>query len=154
MNLPWLDGVNRSAQKRRIPSVLTQDEVAALFQFLGGEMALLAKLLSGTGMRLMEGLRLRVKDVDFDRHVIIVREAKGNKDRVVMLPQSLAAAETKGPCAVGTRPANRARRGADAACAGSEVSQPWASLGMVLGLPVANPVGGPGHGCGAPPPCV
>ncbi|OIQ71434.1 tyrosine recombinase XerD [mine drainage metagenome] len=53
-------------------------------------MALLAKLLHGTGMRLMEGLRLRVKDVDLDRHAIIVREAKGNKDRVVMLPQSLA----------------------------------------------------------------
>ena len=75
VNLPWLDGVNRPAQKRRIPSVLTQDEVAALFQFLGGEMALLAKLIDGTGMRLMERLRRRVKDVDFDRHVIIVREA-------------------------------------------------------------------------------
>ena len=55
-------------------------------------MALLARLLYGTGMQLMEGLRLRVKDVDFDRHVIIVREAKGNKDRVVMLPRSLAPA--------------------------------------------------------------
>ncbi len=92
VNLPWLDGVNRPAQKRRIPSVLTQDEGVALFQFLDGEMALLAKLLYGTGMRLMEGLRLRVKDVEFDHHVIIVREAKGNKDRVVMLPQSLAPA--------------------------------------------------------------
>jgi integrase len=47
---------------------------------------------TGTGMRLMEGLRLRVKDVDFDRHVIIVRGAKDNKDRVVMLPRSLAPA--------------------------------------------------------------
>lgn len=53
-------------------------------------MHLLAQLLYGTGMLLMEGLRLRIKDVDFDRHVIIVREAKGNKDRVVMLPRSLA----------------------------------------------------------------
>jgi integron integrase len=52
----------------------------------------LARLLYGTGMRLMEGIRLRVKDVDFDRHVIIVREAKGGKDRVVMLPRSLVAA--------------------------------------------------------------
>lgn len=92
VDLPWLDGVNRPAQKRRIPSVLTQDEVASLFQFLDGEMVLLAKLLYGTGMRLMEGLRLRIKDVDFDRHAIIVREAKGNKDRVVMLPKSLAPA--------------------------------------------------------------
>ncbi len=59
---------------------------------MDGETALLARLLYGTGMRLMEGMRLRVKDVEFDRHVIIVREAKGNKDRVVMLPRSLAPA--------------------------------------------------------------
>lgn len=92
VDLPWLNGVNRPAQKKRIPSVLTREEVGSLFQFLAGEMALLAKLLYGTGMRLMEGLRLRIKDVDFDRHVIIVREAKGGKDRVVMLPKSLASA--------------------------------------------------------------
>ncbi len=57
-----------------------------------GTTALLARLLYGTGMRLMEGVRLRVKDVDFDRSVVVVREAKGNKDRVVMLPRSLAPA--------------------------------------------------------------
>ena len=89
IDLPWLDDINRPAQKRRIPSVLTKEEVAALFQFLEPDMRLLAQLLYGTGMRLMEGLRLRVKDVDFDRHVLIVREAKGNKDRVVMLPRTL-----------------------------------------------------------------
>ena len=59
---------------------------------MDGITALLAKLLYGTGMRLMEGMRLRIKDVDFDRHVIVVREAKGGKDRVVMLPHSLAPA--------------------------------------------------------------
>jgi integron integrase len=90
VDLPWLDGVNRPTQKRRIPCVLTQEEVGLLFQFLNGDMRLLAQLLYGTGMRLMEGLRLRIKDVDFDRQVIIVREAKGNKDRVVMLPRLLA----------------------------------------------------------------
>lgn len=90
IDLPWLDGVNRPAQKRRIPSVLTKAEVSTLFQFLDHDMRLLAQLLYGTGMRLMEGLRLRIKDVDFDRHVVVVREAKGNKDRVVMLPRSLA----------------------------------------------------------------
>ena len=89
IDLPWLDDINRPAQKRRIPSVLTKEEVAALFQFLEPDMRVLAQLLYGTGMRLMEGLRLRVKDVDFDRHVLIVREAKGNKDRVVMLPRTL-----------------------------------------------------------------
>jgi integron integrase len=92
INLPWLDGLNRPAQKKRIPSVLTRQEVADLFQHLDGEVGLLARLLYGTGMRLMEGLRLRIKDVDFDRRVIIVRDGKGGKDRVVMLPQSLAGA--------------------------------------------------------------
>ncbi len=92
IDLPWLDGINRPTAKRRIPSVLTRDEVAGVLAQMEGIPALLARLLYGTGMRLMEGIRLRVKDVDFDRHVIIVREAKGNKDRVVMLPRSLAAA--------------------------------------------------------------
>jgi integron integrase len=92
VDLPWLNGLNRPAQKKRIPSVLTREEVATLLRFLDGEMALLAKLLYGTGMRLMEGLRLRIKDVNFDRQVIVVRDGKGGKDRVVMLPQSLAPA--------------------------------------------------------------
>ncbi|MDO9166151.1 MAG: integron integrase [Rhodoferax sp.] len=90
IDLPWMNSINRPASKRRIPSVLTQNEVASVFMFLEGELLLLARLLYGTGMRLMEGLRLRIKDVDFDRHVIVVREAKGNKDRVVMLPRTLA----------------------------------------------------------------
>jgi len=60
VDLPWLDSVSRPAQKRRIPSVLTKEEVAALFRFLDSDMRLLAQLLYGTGMRLMEGLRLRI----------------------------------------------------------------------------------------------
>ena len=72
--------------------MLTKTEVASLLGAMDGEVALFAKLLYGTGMRLMEGLRLRVKDVDFDRQVLVVREAKGNKDRVVMLPHSLESA--------------------------------------------------------------
>jgi len=91
-DLPWLTDINRPTQVRRIPSVLTKDEVANLLAAMDGVTALLARLLYGTGMRLMEGIRLRVKDVDFERHVIVVREAKGNKDRVVMLPRSLAPA--------------------------------------------------------------
>jgi site-specific recombinase XerD len=84
IELPWLNGINRPTQKRRIPSVLTKDEVARLLTQMQGETALIAQLLYGTGMRLMEGMRLRIKDVDFDRQVIIVRDAKGGKDRVVM----------------------------------------------------------------------
>jgi integron integrase len=92
IDLPWLDNLNRPSAPRRIPSVLTQPEVAAVLAALPADkVCLVARLLYGTGMRLMEGLRLRVKDVDFDRHVIVVRQAKGNKDRVVMLPRTLAA---------------------------------------------------------------
>jgi len=92
IDLPWLNNIGRPQQTKRIPSVLTKDEVAGLLAQMEGVTALLARLLYGTGMRLMEGMRLRIKDVDFERHVIIVREAKGAKDRVVMLPRSLAPA--------------------------------------------------------------
>lgn len=64
--------------------------MAALLSVLPTDMALPARLLNGTGTRLMEGLRLRVKDVDFDCGVVVVRQANGDKDRVVMLPRSLA----------------------------------------------------------------
>ena len=67
MDLPWLDGVQRPRTPKRIPSVLTVDEVAVLLSALPTDMALVARLLYGAGMRLMDGLRLRVKDVDFDR---------------------------------------------------------------------------------------
>jgi integron integrase len=90
VQLPWLENIRRPAYKRRIPTVLTPQEVTTVLALLDGQVGLLARLLYGTGMRLMEGLRLRIKDVDFDRHAIVVREAKGNKDRVVMLPRSLA----------------------------------------------------------------
>jgi integron integrase len=91
LDLPWMTNLQRPGYTKRIPTVLTRDEVAALLAALEGPIGLIAQLLYGTGMRLSEGLRLRIKDVDFDRHVIVVREAKGNKDRVVMLPRSLAA---------------------------------------------------------------
>ncbi len=63
IELPWLNGINRPTQKRRIPSVLTKDEVAGLLAQMEGDAALIARLLYGTGMRLMEGMRLRIKDV-------------------------------------------------------------------------------------------
>nr|WP_087497164.1 integron integrase [Curvibacter sp. AEP1-3] len=89
-DLPWLGEIGRLVPKRRIPSVLTVSEVQRLLAVLDGEVGLLPRLLYGSGMRLMERLSLRVKDVDFARHTIIVREGKGGKDRVVMLPRTLA----------------------------------------------------------------
>ncbi|MBC5767953.1 integron integrase [Ramlibacter albus] len=88
--LPWLENLQRPAYTRRIPTVLTSEEVRSLLDAMPQGTALIARLLYGTGMRLMEAMRLRIKDVDFDRHAIVVREAKGNKDRVVMLPKALA----------------------------------------------------------------
>ncbi|MBC5786371.1 integron integrase [Ramlibacter sp. USB13] len=89
LDLPWLQDLDRPRYARRLPSVLTHDEIALLLAALEGDLQLVARLLYGTGMRLLEALRLRVKDVEFERNAIIVREAKGNKDRVVMLPRSL-----------------------------------------------------------------
>jgi len=88
--LPWLDNVQQAKAPRRLPVVLTVAEVQAVLSRLAGTHALIARLLYGTGMRLMECLRLRVKDVDFARGEILVRDGKGFKDRVTMLPASVA----------------------------------------------------------------
>jgi integron integrase len=88
-DLPWLGEIGRPVPKKRIPSVLSAQEVERLLACMEGESGLLARLLYGTGMRLSEGLSLRVKDVEFSRGVIVVREGKGGKDRVVMLPRTL-----------------------------------------------------------------
>jgi integron integrase len=90
-DLPWLTDMGRPKRQLRLPVVLTHTEVARLLAALPAEHRLLGHLLYGTGMRLLEGLRLRVKDIDFTRRVIIVRDGKGGKDRVVMLPSALQA---------------------------------------------------------------
>ena len=89
VELPWLDEVVAAKVARRLPVVLTQVEVRKLLEAMSGTTGLIASLLYGTGMRLLEGLRLRVKDVEFSRREIIVREGKGNKDRVTVLPENL-----------------------------------------------------------------
>lgn len=91
MDLPWLQEIGRPRSPQRLPVVLTRAEVQRLLAAATGEHQLVFRLLYGTGMRKMEALRLRVKDVDFDRQLIIVREGKGNKDRVTMLPGTLLA---------------------------------------------------------------
>lgn len=92
IDLPWLNEIGRPKQRERVPVVLSRGEVSRLLAAMDGEAHDLARLLCGTGMRLMEALRLRVKDVDFDRSEITVREGKGGKDRRVMLPAMLAPA--------------------------------------------------------------
>ncbi|WP_324780993.1 integron integrase [Thiobacillus sedimenti] len=85
-DLPWLENVERAKAPRRLPVVLTHEEVQAALSRLAGTHWLVAALLYGAGLRIMEALRLRVKDVDFARGEILVREGKGFKDRVTMLP--------------------------------------------------------------------
>ena len=90
-DLPWLQEVVRAKRPARLPVVLTQTEVAAILERMQGMHGLMARLLYGTGMRLMEVVRLRVKDVDFERAEVLVRDGKGGKDRITMLPRKLAA---------------------------------------------------------------
>ncbi len=87
--LPWLDKVTQAKAPARLPVVLTVAEVQAVLKRLSGTHWLIASLLYGAGLRLMEAVRLRVKDVEFAQHEIIVREGKGAKDRVTMLPESV-----------------------------------------------------------------
>lgn len=89
--LPGLEDVVPAKTARRLPVVLTEREVRTLLQAMSGATGLVAALLYGTGMRLLEGLRLRVKDVEFERREILVRDGKGGKDRVTVLPENLTA---------------------------------------------------------------
>ncbi|RZJ01395.1 MAG: integron integrase [Rubrivivax sp.] len=89
LDLPWVASIDRPRVRRRLPVVLSRDEVAAVLNLMTGELGLVARLLYGTGMRINEALQLRVKDVDFAHQALIVRAGKGGKDRVLMLPQSL-----------------------------------------------------------------
>jgi integron integrase len=87
-DLPWISKVSRAKVPKHLPTVLTREEVRAVLGQLDGIYWLIASLLYGSGLRLMESLRLRVKDLDFDYRHIMVRDGKGAKDRVTLLPQS------------------------------------------------------------------
>jgi integron integrase len=89
VELPWMQEIGRPKAREHIPVVLSRHEVAALLHEMDAEDRLIGQVLYGMGLRLMECLRLRIKDVDFDRRVVVVREGKGAKDRVVMLPATL-----------------------------------------------------------------
>ena len=89
IELPWMESVVRAKRPQKVPVVLSHDEVARLLAMLDGQPWLMAALLYGAGIRLMECVRLRVQDVDFGRREILVRNGKGGKDRRVPLPQRL-----------------------------------------------------------------
>jgi len=89
IDLPMVEGVERAKRPQRLPVVLTPEEVARVLAQITGTPHLMASLLYGAGLRLMECVRLRVKDVDFDYRQILVRDGKGEKDRRTMLPEPL-----------------------------------------------------------------
>ena len=89
MDLGQIGEIERAKRPQRLPVVLTRGEVERVLNGMTGTCQLMAKLLYGTGMRLMECVRLRVKDVDFDKNQIVVQEGKGFKDRVTMLPGAI-----------------------------------------------------------------
>jgi integron integrase len=89
IELPWLDGVVRAKRPQRLPVVLSREEVRSVLSHMTGIPWLVASLLYGSGLRLMEVLRLRIKDVDLDHPQITVRDGKGGKDRITVLPAGL-----------------------------------------------------------------
>ncbi len=86
-----IDGIVVATKPKRLPVVLSRDEVDLVLSLMSGVAKLVGELLYGSGVRLLEGLELRIKSLDFDRGEIVVRSGKGDKDRVTMLPQSLYA---------------------------------------------------------------
>jgi len=118
--VPRIDEVVRAKRPARIPVVLTRHEVSAVLAELSGTPHLVAGLLYGSGLRLLEGLRLRVKDIDFEMHQITVREGKGQKDRVTMLPRQMEAGLQEHLTRV------RAQHARDVRAGGGEVHLPFA----------------------------
>lgn len=92
LDLPWMDNILRAKKPARLPTVLSRDETQALLDRMTGVPWLVASLLYGGGLRLLEALRLRIKDVDFGRRELIIRNGKGGKDRRTMLPAMLVSA--------------------------------------------------------------
>ena len=139
LDLPWMTDIGRPQVKRRLPVVLSQAEVMAVLAHLEGTHRLLAQLLYGTGMRITEGLQLRVKDLDFEHGAVIVREGKGGKDRAV-----IAAAEPGewfegsaqcGAFLMDAGSGGRPRWRLHAGCAGAQVPTGRLIVGLVLGVP-------------------
>ena len=89
VDLPWVENIVRAKRPARLPVVLSQQEVRALLAHVDGQVGLIIHLMYGSGLRLMESLRLRVKDIDFAYAQIVVRNGKGQKDRVTILPDAL-----------------------------------------------------------------
>ena len=89
IDLPWLENITRAKKPQRLPVVLSNKEIQSVFSHIEGTHLLMASLMYGSGLRLMECVRLRVKDVDFSHHQVVVLSGKGGKDSGILLPDSL-----------------------------------------------------------------
>jgi integron integrase len=140
IDLPWLDQVQRAKKPQHLPVVFTREEVKALLAHLHGTTWLMAMLTYGSGLRLLECLRLRVKDVDFSYKQLLVRDAKGQKDRVTMLPNSLIDPIRTHLARVRQLHESDLREGfrprLPAARAGREVSGSGSRVGLAIRVPV------------------
>jgi integron integrase len=110
--LPWMNEIVRAKRPIRLPVVLSRDEVRRVLCALDGPLQLIAFMLYGCGLRLLEAARLRVKDLDFDRKALVVRDGKGRKDRLTMLPAEVAPSLQAHLAAVQAQHADDLTRGA------------------------------------------
>lgn len=151
--LPWLDGVERAKKPVRLPVVLTRAEVSAVLRGLHGTHSLIGRLLYGTGMRILEAMRLRVKDVEFERRAIVVRDGRqGSGDRTSRKPDNTTAATvaTRARCAP-SRPRARMRPRVPAARACAQVSRGGPRVGMAIFFPRRRALARPAQRRRTPP---
>ncbi len=140
VDIGWLDGVVRAKASEHVPVVLSRDEVARVLGFMTGTEWLVCSLLYGSGMRLTECLQLRVKDVGFDYKEIVVRNGKGQKDRVTILPEQLfrrcrCSSSASARCSTPT-----ARRAAPVSLVPYGLQRKYPDAPIELGLAVRFPV--------------
>jgi len=139
IELPWLDDLVRARRPRRLPVVVSRDEVCAVIAQLAGTPKLMACLLYGAGLRLLECARLRVKDIDFEASHIVVRAGKGDKDRITVLPPDRQGAAAAPPRARATSPRARCRQrrrlGRAAGQPRPEVPERGSGVGVAVGVP-------------------
>ena len=139
ISLPWLDGLTRAKESVHVPTVFTRAEVRSILERLTGTKWLMASLLYGSGLRLAECLRLRVKDLDFGYRQVLVREGKGSKDRCTVLPEPLVAPLQRHLIRVKALHETDLRQGFGRVeltlCARAKVSAGGSSMGLAVRLP-------------------
>ena len=151
LDLPWMQDMVRAKRPARLPVVLTQREVVSVLDRMEGTHGLMARMLYGTGMRLMEVVRLRVKDVDFERSEVMVRDGKGA--RVTMLPQTLhellKAHLQRRRCLFDDDLAMG--KGDVFGCTGTQISRCTYTMGVAICVPIGQLFGGSSQWGGASP---